>query len=282
MLIEVSEAEAKRAADAAIAEVDRIEIAYSRFRAGNITDRINRAARSGGSIELDAETSHLIDCAQRAYQWSEGLFDITAGALRDIWNDTLTGKPERQDLSRVLRHIGFDKIEWRSPSLTFTVPAMQIDLGGIAKEYAADKACEACRAYGVRHGLVDLGGDIAIIGPHPDGSPWRIGIRPPVKGPHAFATIFMDSGALATSGNYERFRELDGKRYGHIFDPRTGWPVDGLLSVTVAAEDCLNAGLASTIAILKGADGANWLRRNAEHFLFVDAEGSVDGSLLGR
>ncbi len=128
--------------------------------------------------------------------------------------------------------------------------------------------------------FVNLGGDIAIIGAHPDGAPWRIGICDPSGITDAIATLFAASGAVATSGDYERYFEIDGQRFSHLLNPQTGWPVEGLPSVTVIAETCLSAGTASTIAALKGAAGAEWLRQTGAAHLTVQRSGKMGGSIL--
>ena len=132
---------------------------------------------------------------------------------------------------------------------------------------------------GVRSGFVNLGGDIAIIGPHPDGEAWRIGLQHPRKPGEAMATIGMHSGAVASSGDYERCIVVDGRRYGHILNPRTGWPVAHLAAVTVQGDLCVVAGSASTIALLKEADGPAWLASLGLPHVWVDAEGRTGGPL---
>jgi FAD:protein FMN transferase len=273
---------AAKAAEAAIEEVQRIEAAFSRYRCGNIMSAINEAGRIGGEIALDPETCDLLDAAFDACRRSGGLFDVTSGVLREIWNDDLETLPSQAHVADVLMRVGLDKTEWRRPWLSFRRQGMQIDLGGIAKEYAADRAAQKCRDHGIAAGGVDLGGDLVVIGPHPDGAPWRIGIRNPEGREAAVATLFVEHGAVATSGNYERFWRLDGKRYGHILDPRTGWPVEGALSVTVAAPTCQAAGLASTIAMLKGVEGAAWLGETSLPYISIDASGGLHGSALAR
>jgi thiamine biosynthesis lipoprotein len=271
---------AKRVADAAIREVQRIERAYSRYRDDNVVHAINAAAAKAGSITLDHEAAYLLDIAIEAHGRSGGLFDITSGALREIWHDGIDDVPDGAAICGVLRRIGLGKVEWRRPRLAFSVAGMQIDLGGIGKEYAADRAAEICRAQGIAHGLIDLGGDFAVVGAHPDGSPWRIGIRDPSDSETAIATLFIGQGGLATSGDYERCWDFSGRRYGHIFDPRSGFPVEGLCSVSVAAATCLSAGLASTIAMLKGKAGPDWLRETGLPHVCVDAENRVDCASL--
>jgi thiamine biosynthesis lipoprotein len=136
---------------------------------------------------------------------------------------------------------------------------MELDLGGYVKEYAADRVAALLSGAGCRAGLVDLGGDLAIVGPHPDGQPWMVGIRDARHGDRAAMSVPVYAGGVATSGDYERCMVVDGARYGHILDPRTGWPVAGLASVTVFAPRCLIAGSASTIAMLQGEGARAWL-----------------------
>lgn len=276
------ESSAARAAGAAIAEVRRIERAYSRYRSDSVVSAINEAGRQGGAICLSPEAADLVDVAYDAYRLSGGLFDVTSGALREVWRDDLAAKPSQSEITRILARVGLHKVAWARPRLSFGRGGMQIDLGGIGKEYAADRAAQVCRELGVSNGLVDLGGDIVAIGPHPWGTPWRIGVRDPRDPESALATLFVVRGGVATSGDYERFWEFDGRRYGHIFDPRTGWPVRGLSSVTVAADTCLRAGLTSTIAMLKGEDGAAWLREAATPHIHVDAGNHIGGSALSQ
>ncbi len=268
---------AARAARSAIREVQRIEQAYSRYLAGNITCAINAVAQKGDAVEVDEETSRLLDIAFAAYGRSDGLFDITSGVLRTVWNNERKRVPSAPEIAAALRCVGLCKVEWRPPWLTFTEPGMQMDFGGIGKEYAADLVVRKLVQHGISSGVVDLGGDLMVLGPHPDGEPWRIGIRDPHQPDTAIATLFVKRGGIASSGNYERFWEFGGKRYGHILDPRTGWPVEGPLSVTVAAESCLEAGLTATIAMLKGEEGATWLNSTSLPHLYIDAHGALHG-----
>jgi thiamine biosynthesis lipoprotein len=157
---------------------------------------------------------------------------------------------------------------------------MELDFGGFVKEYAADRVAELCREGGARHGMVDLGGDLAVIGPHPDGMPWIVGIRDPRAPQSAMASVRLGSCAIATSGDYERCMVVDGVRYTHVLDPRTGWPVTGLRSVSVVADRCLVAGTATTVAMLKGArEGARWLDELGLPNLRMDDAGELSGTL---
>jgi thiamine biosynthesis lipoprotein len=267
----------EKTARSAISEVRRIERRYSRYRSGSVLAEINRVAQRAGSIALDEETGGLLDYAYACYTRSAGLFDISSGILRKAWDFSANNLPKQETIDELLPKVGLDKISWESPRLTFRVAGMELDFGGIAKEYAADRAAEACFSLGIRHGLIDLGGDIKVIGPHPDLAPWSIGIKHPRHPESLMATVEIQQGALASSGDYERCIEVDGKRYSHIINPLTGWPVRGLSSVSVAAEQCMVAGSISTMAMLKGMDGIEWLRGLGVPHVWMDEEGKQGG-----
>ncbi len=263
-------ADAQRIAAAAAAEVFRIERRYSRYRSDSDLTAINRIAEQGGSVEVDEETAGLLQYAFAAFQSSGGLFDISSGLLRKAWDFKSGRLPEQSALDALLPRVGLDKVQWKSLQLSFTVAGMELDFGGLGKEYAADRAAETCLAAGVEHGLVDLGGDIRVIGPHPSGEAWQIGIRNPQSPGQAMATALIERGALATSGDYERCIEIDGRRYSHLLHPRTGWPVEGLSSVSIMTDRCLVAGSVCTIAMLKGRDGIDWLNSLAIDHSWMD------------
>lgn len=273
-----NERQAQEAAMASIREIGRIEARYSRYLEDSELSRINAIAKSGGTIEIDAETAGLLDYAFACYRKSDGLFDISSGPLRKAWDFSSGCLPSHKAIESVLPRIGLDKVVWDPPHLTFDRADMELDFGGIGKEYAADRAAGICKALGVQYGLVDLGGDIRLIGPRPDGRPWRVGIRHPRRPSTSIAAIELAAGALATSGDYERFLEVGGQRYCHIFNPRTGWPVQGLSSVSVMSEDCLVAGSVATIAMLKGHHGGVWLRDLGVRHLVVDIDGVITGT----
>lgn len=265
-----NESLADEAFAAAIQEIARIEARYSRYRPESLLSSINAVAHAGGHMTVDAETASLLDYACACFRLSGGLFDVTSGLLRRAWDFKSGRLPSRQAIDRLLPRIGLDKVTWQNPDLTFTRPGMEIDFGGIGKEYAVDRATEICQAIGIRSGLVDLGGDIRVIGPRHDGKAWSTGIRHPRNPESAIASVQLGAGALATSGDYERFMEVDGIRYCHLLDPHTGWPVHGLASVSVIADTCLAAGTLATIAMLKGDDGVPWLKSRGARYFCVD------------
>jgi thiamine biosynthesis lipoprotein len=236
-------------------------------------------AVAGGRISVDEETAELLNYAATCYDQSDGLFDITSGILRRAWNFKLVKLPSEKQVQDLLGKIGWDKLRWTPPVLEFPLPGMEIDFGGIVKEYAVDRAASLSLQAGVRHGLVNLGGDIKIIGPRPNGDPWRIGIRHPGRKEEAMRMLLLHEGAIASSGDYERCIVLENVRYGHVLNPKTGWPVRHLASVTVVSDWCVVAGSASTITMLKEADGPVWLQNLGLPHFWVDIQGGTGGSL---
>jgi len=264
----------------AITEVARLERKYSRYRDDSVTSAINRSAGDPAGVVVDDETASLLDYAATANQTSDGLFDPTSGVLRRVWSFKSGRTPAREEIDAVLPLVGWGRLAWLRPKLVLPRTGMELDFGGFVKEYAADRVVELCREGGARHGMVDLGGDLAVIGPHPDGSPWVVGIRDPRAPQGAMASVRLAACAIATSGDYERCMIVDGVRYTHVLDPRTGWPVTGMRSVTVVADRCLVAGTATTVAMLKGAsDGARWLDELGLPNLRMNDYGEVSGTL---
>ncbi len=271
---------ARRAAEAAIADVNRLESLYSRYRSDSFLSAINRVAADGGGIRVDEETTGLLNYAAACHAQSDGLFDITSGILRRAWRFDSGQLPDQTHIQELLAKVGWHKLNWAPPLLEFQIPGMEIDFGGVVKEYAVDHAAALCWQAGVRHGMINLGGDIKVIGPRADGSPWRIGLRDP-RGKEAFMqTILLRGGALASSGDYERCITVDGTRYGHVLNPKTGWPVRFLAAVSVVGDFCVVAGSASTIGMLKEEDGPAWLRQFGLPHLWVDVQGDTGGSLV--
>jgi len=271
-----------QAEDAAVLgaeEVLRIERKYSRYLSGNTISDINAAASSGGSIAVDAETASLLDFAFTCFKSSNGLFDITSGVLRRAWDFKSMRVPEQDEIDGLLPMVGMHKLVWKRPSLAFTVPGMEIDFGGIVKEYAADCVVQWLRKDGKPHGIVELGGDIAAAGPHPDGTPWVIGVADPSNAARSIRSVSLLQGGIATSGSYRNAIILGGKRYGHLLNPHTGWPVTSLLSVTALGANCMAAGAAATIAMLKDDHGTAWLDASQMACLCIDSAGNYHDTL---
>jgi thiamine biosynthesis lipoprotein len=241
-------------------EAGRIEQKYSRYLEGNIVHRINTA--NGQAVEVDEETGRLLDYAATLYELSEGRFDITSGVLRRAWTfDGGEAIPRPERIEAVRANVGWDKVEWRNPVLR--MPAgMEIDFGGIGKEYAVDRAAALAGAE-TNACMINFGGDLVALGPpggkarHGEG--WSVGLEN-LQGGASGRRISLTKGALATSGDTRRYLIRDGRRYGHILDARTGWPVaDAPHTVTVLASTCTQAGMLATFAMLMGADAEQFL-----------------------
>lgn len=242
----------------AAAEVWRIERTYSRYRIDNIIYAINNSKEQ--AIEVDQETARLLSFADHCYQMSQGLFDVTSGILRKVWkfdgSDTL---PSAAEIKKLLPLIGWNKTQWQPPY--FCMPAgMEIDFGGIGKEYAVDRVAGLLSEKFQACFLINFGGDLYANRPRLNDLPWVTGIENPDNPEFISRAVELYKGALTTSGDARRFLLKNGKRYGHILNPKTGWPVaDAPRSVTVAGTNCTEAGILSTLALLHG--------KNAERFL---------------
>lgn len=271
-----------RIAALAVADVQRIERKYSRYRDDSVITAINRAA-GGEAVAVDSETAALLAYADSCHRESAGRFDVTSGVLRVVW-DFRNPQPARPDpgaLADAMAGIGWQRVEWDMHHVRLPRAGMQLDLGGIGKEYAGDRAATICIEAGARHGCVNLGGDVRVWGSRPDGRPWRVGIRHPRRGESVLAGVDLREGAVATSGDYERFVEIDGKRYCHLIDARTGEPVSVWQSISVVAPLAIIAGSHATIAMLYAEGAADFLDRAGYQWLGVAADGVVHETLAG-
>jgi len=263
-------------------DVARLEAKYSRYLNDSFLSLINLAAKQGRSIEVDDETASLLDYAQTCHAESKGMFDITSGLLRRAWNfqpEGQTAVPDAALLETLLERVGWQKLDWHAPKLAFTIPGMELDFGGIVKEYAADRAVTLLREQRVAHALVNLGGDICVTGPQADGRPWRVAISDPSSPTQELRIVEVSQGALASSGSYVRCIEIGGIRYGHLLNPRTGFPVRGTLAATVVADQCIVAGSLATIALLNETGAARFLKDAGLPFLLISSDGDIDDRL---
>lgn len=265
----------RQAVAAAEAEVRRIEQRYSRYRADSVVSRINAATGSAEPVSLDDETAALLQFADQLHRSSAGLFDLTSGVLRRVWDFKAGRLPTPDAVAGVLPLIGWSRVEFDGRHLRLPCAGMELDFGGIGKEYAADRAAALLIDAGCTSGYVNLGGDLRLLGPMPDGAPWHLGIAHPRQPGAVIAGLDLTSGALATSGDYERFMEHAGRRYCHILDPHSGWPVACWQSVSVVAPACLAAGALSTLAMLLGERAPDFLRSQGVNAVLIDAAGTV-------
>lgn len=268
--------EADRVAEVLKAEVARIEQKFSRYRADSVVSQINSRAGSGQLFEVDSESAGLIGFAANAYAESNGLFDITSGILRKIWNCRRTAPPSEGELAECQAKIGWEKVQWTGSSIALPIAGMEIDFGGVGKEYAVDRVVGIALAAGVCGGIVNLGGDVRVFGVNPTHPHWSVGVRDPLNLDRPIGSITLGQGSVATSGDYERKLEIAGRCYSHILNPKTGWPVTGFRSVSVVAESCLLAGFFTTTAILLGETrGRRFLKDSNLPYLTVSAKGEV-------
>jgi thiamine biosynthesis lipoprotein len=265
---------------AAVGEVQRLERKYSRYIENSLTSQINRAAGTDWPVPIDSETAGLLNYADTVWRESDGLFDLTSGVLRRAWDFKSGRCPAPCEIDALLPLVGWELVRRDQDSIYLPRAGMELDFGGCVKEYAADSAAMQLRRHGVGCALVDLAGDMAAIGVPTGTAGWPVGIRHPAEKDRALAQVLLPEGGLASSGDYERFLEIDGKRYGHILHPRTGWPVQGLVAVSVLAGQCLVAGSSATIAMLKPAGEAlDWLDKLGLPWLAIDANLSCHGTL---
>lgn len=245
-------------ASLAWAETSRIEAKFSRYRTDNVVHDINNA--SGRPVAIDDETYRLLKYAAECYELSGGLFDVTSGILRQAWEfKGQKFKPNQQKITSILKHVGWDKVELTEQSVRLE-SGMEIDLGGVGKEYAVDRVSQLAYDHFGLSLLVNFGGDIRIPPPDKATEPWNVGLSDPEKPETPLGEIELAEGAVTTSGVSYRHCFVNGKRLGHILDPRTGWPVEGApRSVTVIADSCLEAGVFSTLAMLQGGQAEAFL-----------------------
>lgn len=258
-------------------EALRIQNTFSRYQQDNIVWQINHA--EGKPITVDDETALLLDFSELCYQLSEGLFDITSGTLRRAWKFDGSDKlPTQAQIDALLPFVGWEKIHWQKPLLQ--IPAgMEIDFGGIGKEYAVDRVLQLLRAKTDAPLLVNFGGDLAVSGTRRNGQPWQVGIEAPAENvakknnvvtgdkKNAASILEISAGALATSGDSRRFLWRDGVRYSHILNPFTGYPVqDAPRSITVAGANCVQAGMLATFGLLQGKNAEVFLQEQAAIF----------------
>jgi len=266
--------DAQQLASAAMQEVQRIERSYSRYLQDSIVARINAAAGHDW-VQCDAETLSLLQFADQMHRQSGGLFDITSGVLRRAWNFAGQILPKETSLEALMPLIGWSQVEREGERVRLPKVGMELDFGGFGKEYAADRSAALLQQMGVRHGYINLGGDMRAVGPRPDGTPWLMGIQHPRERQRLLATQQLLTGGLATSGDYERYMDVGGQRYCHILHPRTGWPVQHWQTVSVTAPLAVLAGCISTITMLKQDEGLDFLRATGCSFLAVDWQGQV-------
>jgi thiamine biosynthesis lipoprotein len=246
--------------DAALEEARRAERLMSRFLPDSDVSRLS-AAEPGTAVSLDPHTLQVLGLAKEINRRSGGAFDVTVGPLVRLYK--YTGREEGRrptdaEIAAALKLVGSDKLilDPGAGTASLRFAGMTVDLSAVAKGFGVDRALAVLRDRGARAAVVEIGGEVAAFGRKPDGSPWRVGVQHPRSG-EMLARLDLTGGAVATSGDYQKYFKRGGRRASHIVDPRTGRPlIGGAVSVTVLAPTCALAdGLATAISVLGPAEG---------------------------
>lgn len=259
----------------------RYERLFSRFDEQSQLYRINNA--HGAPVNVDPELARFIETALSYCEASGDLFDITMGSVTRLWNFKNGTIPNERDARAALAHVDWRNVHVTGSTVQLADPEACLELGGIAKGYIADGVLEILANHGVKHAIVNLGGNVAVMGGRPDGTPWQVGLRQPIAShgtpvTASFAVVGLMSGSVVTSGVYERAFTSNGKAYHHIIDPRTGFPAESdVISATVISRTSLEGDGYSTSLILMGVEGA--LQFAAQHpeidIVLVDTQGRI-------
>ena len=261
--------------------VSRLEGLFSRTDPDSQISQLNAHAGDGAAVPLDADVAALLARAQEAAALLPGAFDITIAPVMDAWGFTTEERhvPAAEELSAALTLVDSSRLEVEGSAARLLAPGMEVDLGAVAKGFAAGEAEEALRAAGVEQATLDLGGNVTVVGARPDGEPWRVAVKGPRNTDSYLCVLSLEDRTISTSGGYERYFEEDGVRYHHIIDPKTGYPADsGLLSVTVVTADHVLADALSTALFVAGEEEALDFWRSREYFELVLCTG--DGRVI--
>ena len=252
-------------------EARRVEVKFSRYRETSVVSAINRDA-GRTPVAVDEETDFLVGAALDLWKDSHGRFDPTVGVLRKAWDFKAGRVPAPEEVAALLPLVSGAFVSRRDGTVFLRKAGMEIDLGGVGKEYAVDRAAAVLREADVSSAFVEFAGDVRTVGNRGDGRPWRVGIAHPRReGRIAFALNIRGDAGIATSGDYERGFVRDGVRYHHILDATTGWPARGVASATAAARTTFEAGRFATLAMLLGLDAG---------FELLDRTAGVEGALI--
>lgn len=270
----------EKAIDEVFLEIERLENLMSGFKEGSDVDRINKSAGIG-PVKVDRDVINVIAKAKEISEMTGGAFDITIGPLSKLWGfgEKKEYIPQEDDIKKLLPFIDYRQISVdESKSEVFlNKNGMMIDLGGIAKGYAADRGVEILKNMGIKAGIVAVSGDIRTFGKRPDGKSWHIGIKHPRESEKALTAIDLEDSSISTSGDYERFFIKDRIRYNHILNPKSGYPAGGCQSVTIISkEGILVDALATGVFVMGHEKGMEFIESNKLiEGIIVDSKGEV-------
>jgi len=249
---------AEHAIDLAVAEVSRIERLLTTYDENSQTNQVNNAAGER-AVAVDREVFELIERSLRISILTQGAFDISYGSLdKRLWNfdKTMTSLPDPETARNMVRLINYRNIilDHENHTVMLKEKGMRIGFGGIGKGYAAERAKKVMQDAGIKNGIVNAAGDLTTWGFQPDGRPWTIGIAHPDAADQPFSVLEISNAAVATSGNYEKFVMIGGKKYSHTIDPKTGLPVSGIKSVTIVSTNAEIADAMATPVMVMGIE----------------------------
>lgn len=279
-LVDKDSISAERNIDKAIAEITRIENLISEWRPETQISQVNQNAGIK-PIKVDKEVFDLTKKGLYFSKLTDGAFDISIVAMDKIWkfDDSMNELPSEQAIKESVRNVGYQNIILDSTNSTIFLknPGMKIGFGSIGKGYAADKTRDLMKSMGVKAGIIDASGDISTWGNQPDGKPWAIGINNPFNDHKMAAILYFKENAVTTSGSYEKYAEIHGKRYSHIMNPKTGYPSTGLTSVTITGPNATMAnGFSTSVMVLGEKDGLKLLKPFPEyHYLLITDKGKI-------
>lgn len=266
--------------DLAVNEISRIEKMISSWDPVSETSEIIENAGIA-PVKVNKELFDLISRAIKISELTDGAFDITYASMDRIWkfDGSMQHLPGEEEVAKSIANVGYGNIvlDPEKQTVFLKKPGMRIGFGAIGKGYAADKAKQLLISKGVKGGIMNASGDLTTWGTQPDGSPWMVGITNPLNKNKVFSWFPLDNNAVVTSGNYEKYVEFNGKKYTHIIDPRTGWPVSGLTSATIFAPKAeLADALATSVFVMGRETGIDFINQlPGVECVIVDENGKI-------
>lgn len=275
-----NQSEANRAFDLAESEIIRIENLISSWKSNSQTSSINQ--NSGlKPVKVDAELIQLIQRSLAISKLTDGAFDISYAAMDRIWqfDGSMNRLPSKTEIEASVRKVGYQNIDINLEENTVFLKekGMRIGFGGIGKGYAADRAKSILQEKGFDSGIINASGDMIVWGLMPNGNPWKVAITNPLAKEKAFALLAVNNQAIVTSGDYEKYVEIEGERYSHIIDPRNGMPTKGIISVTVLAPQAeLADALATSVFVMGSQTGLDRINQLPQvECIIVQTDGSI-------
>lgn len=283
-LVDKDSLSAEKNIDKSINEIRRIENLISEWKPETQISEVNRNAGIK-PVKVDSEVFTLTEKGIYFSKLTDGAFDISIVAMDKIWkfDDSMNELPSEESIKNSVKNVGYQNIILDKTNSTIFLKnkGMKIGFGSIGKGYAADKTRELIKSLGVKAGIINASGDISAWGTQSDGKPWAIGINNPFKDDKIAAVLYLKENAVTTSGSYEKYAEINGKRYSHIMNPKTGYPSTGLTSVTVVGPNATMAnGFSTSIMVLGKKEGLKLIKKFPEYqYLLITDSGKIVKSI---